>query len=134
MNIKIELNPSQRVLICSTIKNQIKEIEKHIKIFKSHDLPQITPKTCDSIAKSFEEEKAELENILEQIYKGGIKMKKLYNISNGTIHLELSVEELDTIKSTLQAELATLRVRARLTKAVSRAEIEALEAIVNALR
>lgn len=61
-------------------------------------------------------------------------MKKLYNISNGTIHLELSVEELDTIKSTLQAELATLRVRARLTKAVSRAEIEALEAIVNALR
>lgn len=61
-------------------------------------------------------------------------MKKLYNISNGTIHLELSVEELDTIKSTLQAELSTLRVRARLTKAVSRAEIEALEAIVNALR
>lgn len=61
-------------------------------------------------------------------------MKKLYNISNGTIHLELSVEELDTIKSTLQAELATLRVRTRLTKAVSRAEIEALEAIVNALR
>lgn len=61
-------------------------------------------------------------------------MKKLYNISNGTIHLELSIEELDTIKSTLQAELATLRVRARLTKAVSRAEIEALEAIVNALR
>lgn len=61
-------------------------------------------------------------------------MKKLYNISNGTIHLELSVEELDTIKSTLQAELATLRVRARLTKSVSRAEIEALEAIVNALR
>lgn len=61
-------------------------------------------------------------------------MKKLYNISNGTIHLELSVEELDTIKSTLQAELATLRVRARLTKAVSRAEIEALESIVNALR
>lgn len=61
-------------------------------------------------------------------------MKKLYNISNGTIHLELSVEELDTIKSTLQAELATLRVRARLTKAVSRAEIEALETIVNALR
>lgn len=70
--IKIELNPSQRVLICSTIKNQIKEIEKHIKIFKSHDLHQITPKTCDSIAKSFEEDKAELENILEQIYKGGI--------------------------------------------------------------
>ena len=61
-------------------------------------------------------------------------MKKLYNISNGTIHLELSVEELDTIKSTLQAELATLRVRARLTKAVSRTEIEALESIVNALR
>lgn len=61
-------------------------------------------------------------------------MKKLYNISNGTIHLELSVEELDTIKSTLQAELATLRVRARITKAVSRAEIEALETIVNALR
>lgn len=61
-------------------------------------------------------------------------MKKLYNISNGTIHLEVSIEELDTIKSTLQAELATLRVRARLTKAVSRAEIEALEAIVNALR
>ena len=61
-------------------------------------------------------------------------MKKLYNISNGTIHLELSVEELDTIKSKLQAELATLRVRARLTKAVSRAEIEALETIVNALR
>lgn len=61
-------------------------------------------------------------------------MKKLYNISNGTIHLELSVEELDTIKSTLQAELATLRVRARLTKAVSKAEIESLEAIVNALR
>lgn len=61
-------------------------------------------------------------------------MKKLYNISNGTIHLELSIEELDTIKSTLQADLATLRVRARLTKAVSRAEIEALEAIVNALR
>lgn len=61
-------------------------------------------------------------------------MKKLYNISNGTIHLELSVEELDTIKSTLQAELATLRVRARVTKAVSRAEIEALESIVNALR
>lgn len=61
-------------------------------------------------------------------------MKKLYNISNGTIHLELSVEELDTIKSTLQAELATLRVRARLTKAVSKAEIEALESIVNALR
>ena len=61
-------------------------------------------------------------------------MKKLYNISNGTIHLELSIEELDTIKSTLQAELATLRVRARLTKAVSRADIEALEAIVNALR
>lgn len=61
-------------------------------------------------------------------------MKKLYNISNGTIHLELSVEELDTIKSTLQAELATLRVRARLTKAVSRAEIESLESIVNALR
>lgn len=61
-------------------------------------------------------------------------MKKLYNISNGTIHLELSVEELDTIKSTLQAELATLRVRARVTKAVSRAEIEDLEAIVNALR
>lgn len=61
-------------------------------------------------------------------------MKKLYNISNGTIHLELSVEELDTIKSTLQAELATLRVRARLTKAVSKAEIEALETIVNALR
>ena len=61
-------------------------------------------------------------------------MKKLYNISNGTIHLELSVEELDTIKTTLQAELATLRVRARLTKAVSRAEIEAIESIVNALR
>lgn len=61
-------------------------------------------------------------------------MKKLYNISNGTIHLELSVEELDTIKSTLQAELATLRVRARLTKAVSKAEMEALESIVNALR
>lgn len=61
-------------------------------------------------------------------------MKKLYNISNGTIHLEVSIEELDTIKSTLQAELATLRVRARLTKAVSRAEIEALESIVNALR
>lgn len=61
-------------------------------------------------------------------------MKKLYNISNGTIHLELSIEELDTIKSTLQAELATLRVRSRLTKAVSRAEIEALEDIVNALR
>lgn len=61
-------------------------------------------------------------------------MKKLYNISNGTIHLELSVEELDTIKTTLQAELATLRVRARLTKAVSKAEIEALESIVNALR
>lgn len=62
-------------------------------------------------------------------------MKKLYNISNGTIHLELSVEELDTIKSTLQAELATLRaVRAQLTKAVSRAEIESLETIVNALR
>lgn len=61
-------------------------------------------------------------------------MKKLYNISNGTIHLEVSVEELDTIKSTLQTELATLRVRARLTKAVSRAEIESLEAIVNALR
>lgn len=60
-------------------------------------------------------------------------MKTLYNISNGTIHLELSVEELDTIKSTLQAELAALRVRARLTKAVSRAEIEALETIVNAL-
>ena len=60
-------------------------------------------------------------------------MKKLYNISNGTIHLELSVEELDTIKTTLQAELATLRVRARLTKAVSKAEIEALESIVNAL-
>lgn len=62
-------------------------------------------------------------------------MKKLYNISNGTIHLELSVEELDTIKTTLQAELATLRaVRAQLTKAVSRAEIESLETIVNALR
>lgn len=61
-------------------------------------------------------------------------MKTLYNISNGTIHLELSVEELDTIKSTLQVELATLRVRARLTKAVSSAEIEALESIVNALR
>lgn len=61
-------------------------------------------------------------------------MKKLYNISNGTIHLELSVEELDTVKTTLLSELATLRVRARLTKAVSRAEIEALEAIVNALR
>ena len=61
-------------------------------------------------------------------------MKKLYNISNGTIHLELSVEELDTIKTTLQAELATLRVRARLTKAVSKAEIESLESIVNALR
>lgn len=61
-------------------------------------------------------------------------MKKLYNISNGTIHLEVSIEELDTIKSTLQAELATLKVRARLTKAVSRAEIEALETIVNALR
>lgn len=61
-------------------------------------------------------------------------MKKLYNINNGTIHLEVSTEELDTIKSTLQAELATLRVRARLTKAVSRAEIEALESIVNALR
>ena len=61
-------------------------------------------------------------------------MKKLYNISNGTIHLELSVEDLDTIKTTLQAELATLRVRARLTKAVSKAEIEALESIVNALR
>ena len=62
-------------------------------------------------------------------------MKKLYNISNGTIHLELSVEELDTIKSTLQAELATLRaVRTQLTKAVSRAEIESLETIVNALR
>lgn len=61
-------------------------------------------------------------------------MKKLYNISNGTIHLEVSIEELDTIKSTLQAELATLRVRARLTKAVSKAEIEALESIVNALR
>lgn len=132
--IKIELNPSQRVLICSTIKNQIKEIEQHIKIFKSHELNQITPKTCDSIAKSFEEDKAELENILEQIYKGVFKMKKLYNISNGTIHLEVSIEELDTIKSTLQAELATLRVRARLTKAVSRAEIEALEDIVNALR
>lgn len=61
-------------------------------------------------------------------------MKKLYNISNGTIHLEVSIEELDTIKTTLQNELATLRVRARLTKAVSRAEIEALESIVNALR
>ena len=61
-------------------------------------------------------------------------MKKLYNISNGTIHLELSVEELDTIKTTLHAELAVLRARARVTKAVSRAEIEALEAIVNALR
>ena len=62
-------------------------------------------------------------------------MKKLYNISNGTIHLEVSIEELDTIKSTLQAELATLRaVRAQLTKAVSRAEIESLETIVNALR
>ena len=61
-------------------------------------------------------------------------MKKLYNISNGTIHLELSVEELDTIKTTLHAELAVLRARARVTKAVSRAEIEDLEAIVNALR
>ena len=61
-------------------------------------------------------------------------MKKLYNISNGTIHLELSVEELDTIKTTLHAELAVLRARARVTKAVSRAEIEALETIVNALR
>lgn len=61
-------------------------------------------------------------------------MKKLYNISNGAIHLELSIEELDTIKSTLQAELATLRVRSKLTKAISRAEIEALETIVNALR
>lgn len=70
--IKIELNPSQRVLICSTIKNQIKEIEQHIKIFKSHELHLITPESCDSIAKSFESDKAELENILEQIYKGGI--------------------------------------------------------------
>lgn len=61
-------------------------------------------------------------------------MKKLYNISNGTIHLELSVEELDTIKTTLHAELAVLRARARVTKAVSRAEVEALESIVNALR
>lgn len=61
-------------------------------------------------------------------------MKKLYNISNGTIHLELSVEELDTIKTILQAELAVLRARARVTKAVSRAEIEDLGAIVNALR
>ena len=61
-------------------------------------------------------------------------MKKLYNISNGTIHLELSVEELDTIKTTLHAELAVLRARARVTKAVSRAEIEALESIVTALR
>ena len=61
-------------------------------------------------------------------------MKKLYNISNGTIHLELSIEELDTIKTTLQAELAVLRARARVTKAVSRAEIEDLETIVNALR
>lgn len=61
-------------------------------------------------------------------------MKKLYNISNGTIHLELSVEELNTIKTTLHAELAVLRARARVTKAVSRAEIEDLEAIVNALR
>lgn len=61
-------------------------------------------------------------------------MKKLYNISNGTIHLELSVEELDTIRTTLHAELAVLRARARVTKAVSRAEIEALESIVNALR
>lgn len=61
-------------------------------------------------------------------------MKKLYNISNGTIHLELSVEELDTIRTTLHAELAVLRARARVTKAVSKAEIEALESIVNALR
>lgn len=70
--IKIELNPSQRVLICSTIKNQIKEIEQHIKIFKSPELHLITPESCDSIAKSFESDKAELESILEQIYKGGI--------------------------------------------------------------
>ena len=70
--IKIELSPSQRVLICSTIKNQIKEIEQHVKVFKSHELHLITPESCDSIAKSFEEDKAELENILEQIYKGGI--------------------------------------------------------------
>ena len=61
-------------------------------------------------------------------------MKKLYNISNGTIHLELSVGELDTIKTALRAELAVLCARARITKAVSIDEIKALESIVNALR
>lgn len=61
-------------------------------------------------------------------------MRQLYNISNGTVHLELSIEELDTIKTTLHAELAVLRARARVTKAVSIAEIDALESIVNALR
>lgn len=70
--IKIELNPSQRVLICSTIKSQIKEIEKTIKLFKSHKVNKISPEMCDSIAKGFEQDKAELESILEQIYKGGI--------------------------------------------------------------
>ena len=70
--IKIELSPSQRVLICSTIKNQIKEIEQYIKIFKSNKLHLIPPEPCDSMVKSFEEDKAELENILEQVYKGGI--------------------------------------------------------------
>ena len=70
--IKIELNPSQRVLICSTIKIQIKEIEKTIRLFKSHEVHKIKPEMCDSIAKGFEQDKAELESILEQIYKGGI--------------------------------------------------------------
>lgn len=70
--IKIELNPSQCCLMCSTIKSQIKEIEETIKLFKSHKVNRITPKTCDSIAKGFEQDKAELESILEQIYKGGI--------------------------------------------------------------
>ena len=36
--IKIELKPSQRVLISYTIKNQIKETEQHIKTFKYHEL------------------------------------------------------------------------------------------------
>ena len=70
--IKIELSPSQCSLMCSTIKDQVKEIEKTIKLFKSHKVPQIKPETCDSIAKGFEQDKAELESILKQIYKGGI--------------------------------------------------------------
>lgn len=70
--IKIELNPSQRVLICSTIKAQIKEIEKTVKLFESHKVNKISHETCDSIAKGFKQDQAELENILEQIYKGGI--------------------------------------------------------------